>query len=529
MTGAWNGSNSKRQATRADTILHGAIAGATLLWSLSDASGYALVLSDEARHAMNGALIHDWIASGRWLHPMAYALRYYSQWPALSLSYHPPLFPAFEALIYFGLGVNAFAARVAVGLATAVAVFWLLRLITTTHNSPTVALTSLTILLFTPWSQELLREVMLEWPALALLAMAFLVLMRSRSRFSWRQGTAFALLAGAAVWTKQEAVFAGAVPLLYCFLSRRCSALRSQGPWVATGLFCLFVLSLDAWSPSSGLFRRIGPLNDVSGRLLHNIRVYLTAAWGLPGAFVLLAAAGLLVPVARQRRTTDDNALYWSWIIAALPELLIGGWASDRYLFIVLPAIVVLGCATLFRILETLHRRAAVVVLATVAAVYAVAHLQVMRLSLPGPVESARVMITQRATRVLYCGETDGQFIFALRSIGGPSSPIVIRGQKLSADVFTSAGLERFAHDYGISHVVLERTGVRQPWDQLDVKEVRWLRPYGDIRLGGAINDTLHLYRFIDPSPTPLNTLTVPTSKLEGVEQLMILDWSRPL
>jgi hypothetical protein len=486
----------------------GSIACVFLVCSLWDAGRYALVLSDEARHAMNGALIHDWLAGGPWLHPMTYALRYFSRWPALSMPYHPPLFPIFEALIYFWLGVNTFAARVAVGL----------------------ALASLVIFFCTPWSQQLSRQVMLEWPALALLTMAFLVLARSRVSFSWQQGISFALLAGAAVWTKQEAVFAGAVPVLYFLLSKRWSVLSSPGVWVATALFGLLVVGLDAWTPGGALLRRVGPLHELTGRLPHNIRVYLTAAWSLPGVLALLALGGLMARFVLVRKATDENALYWSWAVAAVPVLLVGGWATDRYLFIVLPAIVVPGCAMLLRSLEAvIDRRVGLWVLLAVAGIYAAGHLRTASQSLPGPVESAQVVIAQGATRVLYCGETDGQFIFALRSIGGLSSPIVIRGQKLSPDVFTAAGLERFAHDYGISHVVLERTDVRQIWDDLDVAQVRWLTRDRDIRLGGPTGDTLRVYRFSDPSPTPLKTLIVPTSKLEGVERRMTLDWSDPL
>jgi len=55
------------------------------LWSLRGLDAGGLVTTDAARHAMNGALIHDWLREGPWTAPGEYANWYYSRWPSLSL------------------------------------------------------------------------------------------------------------------------------------------------------------------------------------------------------------------------------------------------------------------------------------------------------------------------------------------------------------------------------------------------------------------------------------------------------------
>ena len=57
-----------------------------------------VISADAARHAMNGAFVHDLIRDGKLTTPVEYGKYYYSHFPALSLPYHPPLFPVVESL-----------------------------------------------------------------------------------------------------------------------------------------------------------------------------------------------------------------------------------------------------------------------------------------------------------------------------------------------------------------------------------------------------------------------------------------------
>src|SRR5438477_8082196 len=63
------------------------------VWSMRTVGTNNIVDTDAARHAMNGAFIRDLVASGQITHPIQYGKYYYGHLPALSLLFHPPLFP----------------------------------------------------------------------------------------------------------------------------------------------------------------------------------------------------------------------------------------------------------------------------------------------------------------------------------------------------------------------------------------------------------------------------------------------------
>ncbi len=61
-------------------------------------------------------------------------------------------------------------------------------------------------------TQGLANEVMLELPSLTFVLGALYCLRDLKREYALRRGLFFAVLAGAAVWTKQHAVFLGLVP-----------------------------------------------------------------------------------------------------------------------------------------------------------------------------------------------------------------------------------------------------------------------------------------------------------------------------
>ena len=84
-------------------------------WGLRSVGGYNIIETDAARHAMNGVFLRDLVASGHFTDVLPFARAYYAHLPALSMPYHPPL-PLIEAVFFAIFGVNALAARLAIGL-----------------------------------------------------------------------------------------------------------------------------------------------------------------------------------------------------------------------------------------------------------------------------------------------------------------------------------------------------------------------------------------------------------------------------
>src|SRR5262249_49005567 len=162
--------------------------------------------------------------------PVQYGYWYYSHFPALSLPYHPPVFPAFEALVYAVFGVSTFAARVAVALATFAAVVLLYKLVLRTHHSQILA-ACVTITIFAlPRVQRLSNTIMLEVPALAFVLAAFFFVTPDDDAFETPRSVLFALFAAAAIWTKQT-VFLFLIPFLYLGLFWRWKLLRKPYFW----------------------------------------------------------------------------------------------------------------------------------------------------------------------------------------------------------------------------------------------------------------------------------------------------------
>ena len=72
--------------------------------------------TDAPAHAMNGALLHDYLWTLPYSSPLRFAFDYYLHYPALTISVYPPLFPIAEAMVFSVLGVSHFAAQLTVSL-----------------------------------------------------------------------------------------------------------------------------------------------------------------------------------------------------------------------------------------------------------------------------------------------------------------------------------------------------------------------------------------------------------------------------
>ena len=188
------------------------------LWGVGSTD---VIDTDAARHAMNGAFIYDMVRGGHIMHPIEYAQQYYGHLPALSMPYHPPMFPAIEALFFALLGVKLVAARAAVAISVGISVLLLYRLVETTLQSRILA-ACVTVTTLSLWTVQVVsRDVMLEFPALAFTLAALYCLRDMDRSFTVRRALLFGLLAAAAVWTKQHAVFLGAMPFLCAYIATK--------------------------------------------------------------------------------------------------------------------------------------------------------------------------------------------------------------------------------------------------------------------------------------------------------------------
>lgn len=516
------------------------LAGLVLVLSLRGAWDGGVFETDAARHAMNGAFIHDLVRDGGVRHPMRYARLYYSRLPALSLPYHPPVFPAIEALVFSLVGVNAVAARAVVALAAAASALLLYRLVLTTHASAALAALVVAAVFSLPWTRSLSMQVMLEIPALAFSLAALTTIATPERLRSVRHGLLFGLLAGTALWTKQSAVFLGLVPIGYIALTRRWALLREPAVWLAMGAFGILVAG---WIAVSLQVRNTGidylaPW-DVFGKFVaRNLGFYartLRPALGMFGMGIAAVAAVVLLLLRRSASHAAhpgaSNPLYAAWVLAALVVPLVTHHSASRYVFFVLPPLVVLGCALLFRAATlTMGPRwgawAATLVVGAFCALQADLSVPYTR----GPEVVAARLVDGQPRRILYCGVTDGHFVLAVRSRDPNLNTVVIRGDKLPIDTFEAEVLARFLRDYGIRHLVVERSGRPAAWDTTDFASVASLVPVATEPLQSSMRllsgGELRVYRFDAPAENPAPGLSVRLNQVGQSDGMVELDLS---
>jgi len=500
------------------------LAAFVAMWSLRGLEANNIIDTDAARHAMNGAFVRDLVASGSVLQPIEYGKQYYGRLPSLSMPYHPPLFPAIEALFFWALGVNLFAARLAVALAAGVAVYLLYRLILATHSSHALAAAVVLTFFLWPPSQLAAADVMLEFPALAFLLGAIWCLRGIGHEYSLRAGILFALLAGAGVWSKQHAVFLGLVPFAYIILSRRFRLLGQKTIWISSALFGAQVIGL--WMLNRPFNRSGGdqapPPNEFGAIAIHNADYYRHALGRYIGdAGVLLLVGILLLSLidAWAERRLVGRALYPAWAATGLLMLLWLGAYDIRYLMFVLPPLVVMAYAALARLARMVSLRWAWVAPAAVAAAFAARDVTMPTPFLRGPAESAAAVLQHSPKRVLYCGMADGNFIFSVRSLDRSRSTAVLSGDRLPPSVFEVEAFEKFAHRYGVEYVLIEYPAKDDvPYFGLAETPTRSMVLEREITMDSYPprwrGRVLRMYRFTNPSPHPEDMLLLNVNKL---------------
>jgi 4-amino-4-deoxy-L-arabinose transferase-like glycosyltransferase len=488
-----------------------------------------VVDTDAARHAMNGALIYDMVRTGNIMRPVAYAKQYYGHLPALSMPFHPPVFPGIEAAFFAVLGVNFPSARLAVAVAVGVSAVLLYRLILVTLGSPALA-SCVTVTCLSLWTYQMLaRDVMLEFPALCFTLAALYCLRDMDRNFGIGRGLAFGVLAGAAVWTKQHTVFLGAVPILYAILTRRWSLLANRALWLSILVFGTgtVALSMFSWSfhGSSVDPNQIGATpRDLWLILNQNLRVYgnwvAMNAVSLSGFFTLCALAMVVLVLWKGAGVSGAIGLYLAWIISFSAVLLILGAVSSRYLFFLFPAVIALEYLFLFRGCGVVWGEArSWMVPALFAGAFFVAGFFTPPPFLHGPAEAAALTVRDKPTRILYAGEGDGNFVFAVRSLDSKLQTSVVTAEKLPAPTFEPASFEQFCRSHRIDWVVIEKVRAPHKWDRLLESPASSMRLEKSIQLDSTRtrwHGTIEIFRFTSASGQPGGDLELPVPRIGG-------------
>jgi hypothetical protein len=193
-----------------------------------------------------------------------------------------------------------------------------------------------------------------------------------------------------------------------------------------------------------------------------------------------------------------------AWLASVGLVVLLAPVRDGRYAFFAIaPALILAADASLFLLNLTVGKRA-MAWLAAAGFVFCILNmLRVSSAHVSGPQQAAWEARSKGYSRILYCGEADGSFIFELRAHDPALLTSVLRCDKIPPEIFEPRAFEDFARRYGVRAVVLE-----------DARPSRWTRFINDPlpsmiferkwdMQGGEFRGHLNLYRFTDPSPRP--------------------------
>ena len=441
---------------------------------------------DSAVHAMDGVLIHDWVAQGpqAWSHPMAFALEQYAYYPALGIGRHyPPGFAVVEAFFFSIFGISPFTARLCVvffGFVAVAGAYLFMRPLTNRLTALLTGLILLTMHATTLWG----RQTMLELPTLAVLIWAAVAFSWYLRRPGWRRLITFLALSLLAVLFKQPGIFMVAaltVTLGVC-------AIRGLVP--ARHFLCAVALAGAAG------FVTVTSLGTVGAQMVHTVSrntdswswdaltFYLRGFPQMVGVIVLVGAVGGVV--LSRRKLGAHWTLLVSWVVVCTLMATAVDWKNQRFIYVGLFPFAAFAAIAGAQLLNRIRIAGVRTALASVVVI----GLGAAGMAAPVPHRpDYGVVVAANADKihhkvVLFSGLRDGDFVFAVRQHLPWRQAVVIRGSKLlytcnalvSLDFVSKVSslddVDRLMQKYAFDYVFVERE------NKLDLAEDALLREY---------------------------------------------------
>jgi len=391
---------------------------------------------DGAVHAMDGVLIHDWIAAGpsAWTAPLSFAQKQYARLPALGIGLHyPPAFAVAEAGVFGLVGVSSVGAKLTTVLFGILAGIGMYRLLLRSAR-PTAACIGAAALLSMPLIVEWGRQAMLEVPTIAAMLWASLLLVRYLEKPTWGRLAACTAVAISMPLFKQPGVIMLPVVLLWMLVAciRRKMPVRhllAAGAAVGLTVGPFFLAVLTKRGLVVELVSRDKPWHmwfAPDGWWW----VLKTMAIGSGLVVTALAVLGLAVGAKRRGR------VWWIatfWLAVGLAFCVFVQHREPRYLTVIVPPLALYVSLLAERVLAMIPRKrlrralAAALLLAAVALGWARPVPSTLNFY---PVVAAHAEEMDRDI-VLFCGNAEPAFIFAIRQYFGRHAPVVLRSSKI--------------------------------------------------------------------------------------------------
>ncbi len=427
---------------------------------------------DEPRHMMDGVFFADFYYDLPFSHIYQYVVEYFVRFPALSLSWSPPMFSAIAGLVLLVGGLDPIFIRLLVLSFAIVGLtawyFWTSRV----WGRPTAVLSAL-IFVTNAAVHSWTTAIMLEIPVVALINCTLFYLARYLDRQSIWRAVILGLLIAVMLLTKQTSLFILPVFVLYPMLAGRRDLLwsRTSLPVYLLTFVALAILIVHASTLGSvGIAERLGNVSEVAGaparfsveRWLLYPRVLLDSfEWPT----ITLALIGC-VEVVRRRGPADVIILVWAalWYVAFTVT------SADhqdalRYATYVVPAISLLAARSLGLLnnAKALVRHTALFVLIGLITWSGWRSYTTKLPAISDFRALAQFVQSEAGDRpVLYCCRFDGEFIFARRRLDPWRRSITLRADKMLVNfsIHPEYGMVSFAESRTDILAQLDRYGV---------------------------------------------------------------------
>lgn len=266
--------------------------------------------ADEGMHFVTGLLVQDFLTSGQWSHPMAFALNYYLHFPKVALGNWPPGFSLMQSAWSLVFGVSRTSELWGMILLTAW-LAWLVYREAQSHFGTAIAAAVSLMLIAAPLTQSHTAMVMAEVPLAAVSFLALLALIRFVNAPTARSATALALWTVAAIMIKGNGWVIVLTAPLVLLAARRVRLFLSPQLWLAAGImavpcvpYTLFTMKIVSQGWNSRAFPGFAHLWESLG--IHF--GFIVAVFGT--LVSLIAFAGLLRQLVPALRRGEANT-YW--------------------------------------------------------------------------------------------------------------------------------------------------------------------------------------------------------------------------
>lgn len=452
----------------------------TLVITTKDISNGEFREADGFSHGMNGVFICDFVKDMPIQNAYEYALKYYARYPSITIPYHPPVFPLFEAVFYFLFGISTTTARFTVVFFSLVAIFTWYHLIRSKYDKG-IAFFSAIFFITAPKIVFHSRAVMLEMPSLSIAIVTIYFFHRAIDLNKLKNLIPCATLLGISLWTKQTTCFL--VPLFICYIifTKKIQILISKEAIISIIIFLLISIPLvyitykfanynitqATVSPSTFY----GKNYSFASRFLYYIKA-LPWITGLP--VLILSILSLLFLVIKNKLRLILFSILWIILYYALLTYI--SVKEVRYAFYLIPPICLIAAMLLNEIkLSYKNIRlslAGYIILSifTIINGYNVKHEYIK-----GYEEAAKYIIkNSKSISVLVCAYYHGNLIFNIRKHDKQKQIYVLRGEKILPEIYTNPRIKKHGYNKEDIYPILEKYGIKYVVME---NKIRWERP----------------------------------------------------